>query len=63
MALAVLAESLGVKYDFIDAIQSDNAKLRGVLTGKESDVSQMMTDFCRDPASIPVLLGFERPVN
>ena len=39
MALAVLAESLGVKYDFIDAIQSDNAKLRGILTGKESDVS------------------------
>ena len=27
MALAVLAESLGVKYDFIDAIQSDNDKL------------------------------------
>ena len=39
MALAVLAERLGVKYDFIDAIQSDNDKLRGVLTGKESDVS------------------------
>ena len=39
MALAVLAESLGVKYDFIDAIQSDNDKLSGVLTGKESDVS------------------------
>ena len=39
MALAVLAERLGVKYDFIDAIQSDNDKLRGVLTGKQSDVS------------------------
>ena len=39
MALAVLAERLGVKYDFIDAIQGDNEKLRGVLTGKESDVS------------------------
>ncbi len=38
MALGVLAERLGVKYDFFDAMQNDNDKLRGVLTGKESDV-------------------------
>ncbi len=38
LALGVLAESLGVKYDLMDAIQTDNQRLRGVLTGKDSDV-------------------------
>ena len=38
MALKVLAEKLGVKYAWMDAIQRDNAALRGVLTGRESDV-------------------------
>jgi hypothetical protein len=34
----VLAEELGVKYAFMDAIQDDNSHLRGILTGKPSDV-------------------------
>jgi len=38
IALGVLAEGLGIKYDLMDAIQTDNQRLRGVLTGKESDV-------------------------
>ena len=38
LALGVLAEELGVKYDIMDAIQTDNAKLRTILTGKPSDV-------------------------
>ena len=38
LALGVLAESLGVKYDLMNALQTDNQRLRGVLTGKESDV-------------------------
>ncbi|MBT5454373.1 MAG: UDP-glucose/GDP-mannose dehydrogenase family protein [Euryarchaeota archaeon] len=38
LALGVLAEELGVKYAFMDAIQHDNAQLRGILTGKPSDV-------------------------
>ncbi len=38
MALGVLAESLDCKYEFMDAIQSDNSKLREMLTGKPSDV-------------------------
>jgi UDPglucose 6-dehydrogenase len=38
LALGVLAEELGVKYAFMDAIQHDNAHLRGILTGKPSDV-------------------------
>jgi len=38
MALKVLAESLGVKYSWMDAIQEDNNRLRGILTGKDSDV-------------------------
>lgn len=38
LALGVLAEELGVKYAFMDAIQDDNAHLRGILTGKPSDV-------------------------
>ena len=37
-ALRVLAENLGVKYDWMEAIQSDNARLRNILTGKPSDV-------------------------
>ena len=38
LALGVLAESLGVKYDLMDAIQIDNSRLRSIITGKESDV-------------------------
>ena len=38
LALGVLAESLGVKYNIMDAMQQDNDRLRGVLTGKPSDV-------------------------
>ena len=38
LALGVLAEGLGIKYDLMDAIQTDNQRLRGVLTGKASDV-------------------------
>jgi UDPglucose 6-dehydrogenase len=37
-ALGVLAESLDCKYEFMDALQIDNSKLRNVLTGKPSDV-------------------------
>ena len=37
-ALGVLAENLGCKYEILDAIQSDNKKLRKILTGKPSDV-------------------------
>jgi UDPglucose 6-dehydrogenase len=40
-ALRVLAEELGVKYDIFDAMQSDNARLRGTLTGKASDVETL----------------------
>lgn len=40
-ALAALAEKLGVKYSFMDAIQRDNAVLRNVLTGKHSDVETL----------------------
>jgi UDPglucose 6-dehydrogenase len=38
VALGVLAEELGVKYDWMAAIQRDNARLRTILTGKPSDV-------------------------
>jgi len=38
MALTVLADKHGVKYDLLDAIREDNQRLRGVLTGKPSDV-------------------------
>ena len=38
MALAVLAEELGCKYELLDAIQKDNSTLRNILTGKPSDV-------------------------
>jgi len=34
----VLAESLGCKYELLDAIQRDNYELRDILTGKPSDV-------------------------
>lgn len=37
-ALRVLAEELGVKYEWMEALQNDNATLRGLLTGKQSDV-------------------------
>ena len=37
-ALRVLAKELGVSYDLFDALQSDNARLRDIFTGKESDV-------------------------
>ena len=40
-ALRVLAESLGVKYNLMDALIEDNQRLRGVLTGMPSDVSTM----------------------
>ena len=40
-ALASLAENLGVKYELMDALQQDNARLRNLLTGKESDVETM----------------------
>jgi len=39
MALKVLAEQLNVKYDFLDAILSDNEKLRQIKTGKPSEIS------------------------
>jgi nucleotide sugar dehydrogenase len=38
MALGVLAKDLGIGYNLLDAIQEDNARLRGILTGKPSDV-------------------------
>ncbi len=37
-ALGVLAAELGVKYAFMDAMQTDNEALREMLTGKPSDV-------------------------
>ena len=37
-ALKVLAEELAVKYEVLEAMQNDNARLRGVSTGKQSDV-------------------------
>ena len=40
-ALRVLAKELGVNYDLFDALQTDNARLRDVLTGKESDVETL----------------------
>ena len=38
MALGVLAEQLGCKYEILDAIQKDNSALRNILTGKPSDI-------------------------
>jgi UDP-glucose 6-dehydrogenase len=40
-ALRVLADGLNIKYDLFDAIQSDNDRLRNILTGKESDVTTL----------------------
>ena len=40
-ALSSLADDLGVKYELMDALQQDNARLRSVLTGKESDVDTL----------------------
>ena len=37
-ALGVLAEKLGVKYEIMDSLQNDNDRLRGLFTGKPSDV-------------------------
>ena len=37
-ALRVLAKELGVNYDILNALQTDNGKLRDLLTGKPSDV-------------------------
>jgi hypothetical protein len=33
-----LAEELGCKYEWMDAMQKDNMRLRQTLTGKPSDV-------------------------
>ena len=38
MALGVLADKLGIRYNLLEAIQQDNARLRSILTGKPSDV-------------------------
>jgi len=38
LALKELAQSLDVKYSLLDAIQSDNQRLRDIATGKPSDV-------------------------
>jgi UDPglucose 6-dehydrogenase len=38
LALGVLAEELDCKYDWMDAMQTDNIRLRNILTGKPSDV-------------------------
>ena len=39
LALTVLAEELNVKYEFLDAILSDNRKLRKIRTGQPSEIS------------------------
>ena len=36
---AIIVAGLGVDYDILDAIQSDNAALRNITTGKSSDVA------------------------
>jgi UDPglucose 6-dehydrogenase len=38
LALKNLAESLGVKYEILEAIQNDNERLRSIRTGEQSDV-------------------------
>ena len=38
LALRELARNLGVDYEILDAMQSDNAALRNKVTGKASDV-------------------------
>ena len=40
-ALRFLAKELGCNYDLFDALQTDNARLRGILTGKASDVETL----------------------
>jgi len=40
-ALRVLAEELGVNYDILKALHSDNERLRGILTGEESNVETL----------------------
>jgi len=37
-ALGILAKQLGLEYQLLDALQTDNARLRNILTGKPSDV-------------------------
>jgi hypothetical protein len=41
MALSALADRLGVKYEILDSLFSDNQRIRGILTGKESDVATL----------------------
>ena len=41
MALTVLADSLGCKYEMMESLHKDNMRLRGILTGKESDVETL----------------------
>ncbi len=41
MALTVLAEKLGCKYEMMDALHIDNSALRNMLTGQESDVETL----------------------
>ena len=41
LALTALADRLGVKYEILDSLFSDNQRLRGILTGKESDVATL----------------------
>ena len=41
MALASLSKELGLDYDLLDTLLSDNNKLRQIITGRESDVSTM----------------------
>jgi UDPglucose 6-dehydrogenase len=40
-ALRVLAEELGVNYDILKALHSDNERLRGILTGEKSNVETL----------------------
>ena len=38
LALQKLADDLEIGYELLDAIQSDNSRLREIVTGKPSDV-------------------------
>ncbi len=38
LALQKLADDLEIGYELLDAIQSDNSRLRKIVTGKPSDV-------------------------
>ncbi|MDP6639900.1 MAG: hypothetical protein QF817_02400 [Candidatus Poseidoniaceae archaeon] len=40
-ALMILSRQLGVEYEFMNALQNDNQKLRSMATGKTSDVSTL----------------------